>query len=338
MYWILLTTDNVLFKDFAVPKSRSKRSYHSGERETPPGPAQRVLEYLEAEFSRADLPDGCRLPSMRRLAERLRVSTATVHGVFQKLAEEGRIRTRPGSGSFLVARRDAGTIFRIGLNIPIPEAPRATWCDQIYGGILRGLLEDPSLAAVQALTGEALRGGDLRVDFARATRGLDGFILFPAGAGAPLGRLADEDGRPVVHVDPPEGATADFVSPDYFGASRRLAKVWEATGRRRIALYMRPSPDESVSARLRCGGFLAGLAGSLGGAVTARIFTVEEPDADSAFEHLRHLLESGEYRPDAVYCAGDDLALGAVRAFEACGVRVPEEASVVGGHGLGARA
>src|ERR1043166_2759635 len=68
-------------------------------------PSERVFEYLLAEFDRPELKHGSRLPTMREIANRLGVSQPTVQGVFRKLADEGRIVTKVGNGSFLVAPR-----------------------------------------------------------------------------------------------------------------------------------------------------------------------------------------------------------------------------------------
>lgn len=104
-----------------------------------PRASEKVLQYLEAEFDRPDLEDGTRLPPMRELASRLGVSVFTVQTVFQRLAREGRIRTKVGSGSYLVS--DAAPprhgIISIGIDIRIPQAGALSdWGSRIIHGIL----------------------------------------------------------------------------------------------------------------------------------------------------------------------------------------------------------
>src|ERR1051325_3875184 len=86
-------------------------------------PSERVLEYLQAEFDRPELKHGSRLPTMRDIANRLGVSQPIVQGVFRRLAEEGRIVTKVGNGSFLVQhRRGQSESLKIALSFPAPDA------------------------------------------------------------------------------------------------------------------------------------------------------------------------------------------------------------------------
>ena len=59
-----------------------------------------VLENLRAALDRGDYPVGRKLPSERALAEEFGVSRPTIRRAVVHLVEEGRIRTRHGSGMF----------------------------------------------------------------------------------------------------------------------------------------------------------------------------------------------------------------------------------------------
>ncbi len=304
-------------------------------------PTERVIHYLLSEFDRPDLDDPCRLPSVRRLAQQMNVSTATVQNAFQKLAREGRIRSEVGNGSFFIPRSSGEKrSYKIGVNVAAPKgASPSNWIYQIYGGVFHGVMEASRSLELHPLPREAFEKEDYWKELQAQCRDLDGFILFPFTFSNRLRDLYEREGRPYVDLNPPrEGATANFVSPDYYGASRRLAEVWRRTGRRRIALVMRPGTERSVSVRLRCAGFLAGLGEALGNPVDVRVFAVSEPDESSAYALMSGLLATGECRPDAVYCAGDELAFGVLRALEERDHSVPRDVSVVGGNGLGMRA
>lgn len=51
---------------------------------------------------------------------------------------------------------------------------------------------------------------------------------------------------------------------------------------------------------------------------------------ESAYQAVRDNLTRGLRLPDALLCANDDMAQGAMRAFEEAGIAVPEQVSVVG--------
>ncbi len=293
-------------------------------------PAERVLRFLSAEFERAEAQEGGRLPSVRQLAGRLKVSTATVQSVFQKLAEEGKIRSEVGNGSFWLAPpKTASRVLRVGINLADPlEAVPAVWLREIYGGMLHALLQSKRPMVLRPIAGERAGAGN--------EEDLDGLIIFPQPGYLDLRARWEKAGRALMSLNPPdEMATANFISPDYFGSSRRLGEVWKRSGRRRIWLLMNPQPEISPSVRLRCGGFAAGLGEALGRGVEMSVFCVSGATEQDGYGALGRLLSECKTRPDAIYCAGDALAVGVVRRLADAGVDVPAEVSVVGGNGLG---
>ncbi len=296
-------------------------------------PAEKVLHYVLSEFDGPDLP--ARLPSIRQLARQLSVSAATVQGVFQRLAKEGRIRVEVGNGSFLVAPpEEERPVYKIGTNVPVhPGGIPDEWTYKIYAGILHGTLQASRPVAIRPLPPEALQDERNGEEFLKNSREMDGFILLPNLVfDRRLQRICNETGRPYVHLNPPtEVTTADFVSPDYFGGSRRLGEAFRKAGRRRVALVMWPAYDDSVSVRLRCAGMAAGLMKGLD-KTALRLYVDKER---SCYDVVRQILENDREIPDAMYFAGDAPALDAIKAIEEKGLRVPEDVSVVGGNGLG---
>jgi DNA-binding LacI/PurR family transcriptional regulator len=297
-------------------------------------PSERVMHYLQAEFDRPDLKHGSRLPTVRQLADRLHVSQPTVQGVLRKLSASGRIRTQVGSGTFLVGTRSRKTdATRLALSMSLADdTGKEYWITRIVGGIVHAafrpgrkvelvplsqLPSDPRALADQLLAERAV---------------VDGLILFPSASACaePVRAAYEEAGKPVVTMNPlAENATANFVSPDYFGAAQRLAQTWVATGRKQL-VFLAESLNRSVSGRLSCAGFLSGVGTSLG-AATARVWSLEPEEAASGPAKL--LAESG-FVPDAIYCAGDYLALQVLDSLRRMGRRVPEDVSLVGGTGL----
>ena len=62
---------------------------------------RQVYRYLEAMIDQAASGGPCRLPSLRTLSRRLRVSLATVQSAYSLLEEEGRVRCLPRSGYYV---------------------------------------------------------------------------------------------------------------------------------------------------------------------------------------------------------------------------------------------
>ncbi len=62
----------------------------------------------------------------------------------------------------------------------------------------------------------------------------------------------------------------------------------------------------------------------------------EAPDVteEDGCRELKPLLKRSDTLPDAIWCTGDMLALGALRALREAGREAPREVSVVGGTGL----
>jgi len=300
-------------------------------------PAERVRAYLKAEFELNDCAEGTRLPSVRQVARRVGVSTATVQSVFQKMSEAGLIRSAVGSGSFWVGNSASrGEVLQIGINIPVPHgALPSGWTYQIYGGILHGVLQSGRQILLRSLPWEALDSEVYGARFLEESQRLDGLILFPFRFSKRLRKLSERERKPVVDLNPSsETATANFVSPDYYSASRIIGEALRRSGRRKLALLVSPGMEESVSVRLRCAGFVAGIGEALGAGVDLRVIKVGDRDEGTGSVAVRQMLEEG-YRPDGIYCAGDSLALGCLRELERAGIAVPEEVSVIGGNGLG---
>jgi DNA-binding transcriptional MocR family regulator len=101
-----------------------------------------IAEAIAGRIGRRELVEGGRLPSVRRLAQKLGVSAFTVAGAYDRLTARGLIDARPGSGYF-VARA----------SVPVPaliEAPPET--PETMLGLVKATL-DLAPIAVPAGTG-----------------------------------------------------------------------------------------------------------------------------------------------------------------------------------------
>jgi LacI family transcriptional regulator len=121
---------------------------------------------------------------------------------------------------------------------------------------------------------------------------------------------AAADGRPSIVVDNHGGAVA---------AVEHLI----ATGRRRIAHIAGPAGNLEAEARLA--GYLDAMA-----AAGLPTMVVDGAFTKASGQEAGELLASRSDRPDAVFAANDNMAVGALLAFQDAGLRVPEDVAMVG--------
>jgi LacI family transcriptional regulator len=153
---------------------------------------------------------------------------------------------------------------------------------------------------------------------------VDGLVILGRTVPDGVVRELAATGRPTVLVARPPVAGADSVNTESAATAGRLAEHLLGHGRERIAFLGDPRRSSDVAQRW------AGVSGAL----AARGIRPAPPvrcgfDEDCGYEAGRHLL--GRRRPpDALVCANDEIALGALLAAEEAGRRVPEDVAVTG--------
>jgi DNA-binding LacI/PurR family transcriptional regulator len=145
-------------------------------------------------------------------------------------------------------------------------------------------------------------------------------VVLTGGAGAvPLVMLGE-----VLQDD------VDQVWVDSVDAALRITRHLLALGHRRIAMLGAPGPDkDTVTGGLRRDGYRRALAEAGIPADPALEVACDRWTARGGHDAMAALLARGE-RPDAVFCATDSIAFGALSALWRAGVRVPDEVSVAG--------
>ena len=73
---------------------------------------RQVVEAYAASIARGDLEGGTPLPSVRALAEELRVNVNTVQKAYRELEAMGLIQARPGLGVFVHPTEEAARAYR----------------------------------------------------------------------------------------------------------------------------------------------------------------------------------------------------------------------------------
>lgn len=156
---------------------------------------------------------------------------------------------------------------------------------------------------------------------------LDGAVVMDPVPGDPIVDLLGERGIPVVTTgrrpDGPDDAC--WVDNDHVAGTRAMIEHLAAEGATRVALLTAPAFQSYTIDALEA--FEATTA-ELG--LERVVATVTDSLSESgAYAAASRLLESSR-PPDAIYATLDRLALGALLAAEAKGIRVPEELRVAG--------
>ena len=307
---------------------------------------ERVLQYLLAEFESPDLRDGCRLPSNKELAERLNVSTRTVHAVLAQLAREGRVRTRRGSGTYLVSARPKGpTPYRIMVASPLISLEHAdnSWDAQIGAGLFQAAVHSGVPLSLEGFPIEMTRSPNTIIDMlVKRCSDYSGMVLLPYSLHPEHSFIVDlyeKSGKPVVQLYPSEvHATANFVAPDFYASFNRVTEALAECGRRRFAyitlrgIHRRYTNLPNVGVHLRLMGITTSLAirGLPPPAILSPVNASEEEGYRAMKEYLRHAPEP----PDAVLGIADQHTVGAARALQEAGLDIPGQVSIVSGTGV----
>jgi LacI family transcriptional regulator len=201
----------------------------------------------------------------------------------------------------------------------------------VFGDVLDGLKERITIGGYDMLffTGGTPSGSIRTYDYLERCRRhhVDGMILMGVGRSFPeIQKLVRSEVACVgVELDV-TGPRTGFVMSDSVEGSKMAIRHLYETGRRRIATitgmtYTRPGRD-------RLNGYRE-LIEELG--LPQHTHYVQGGDfyEPSGFTGMERLLALDD-PPDAVFCASDMMAVGAIGAAKAAGVKVPEDIAIVG--------
>jgi LacI family transcriptional regulator, repressor for deo operon, udp, cdd, tsx, nupC, and nupG len=135
--------------------------------------------------------------------------------------------------------------------------------------------------------------------------------------------------NPLVLVGERRILGVDHVGIDDVSAARVATEHLIGLGRRRIAFIGADAREQLHMAGMRRRGYQDALAAAGLEPVSGLVVPTPGYHREDGARAMRHLLESGE-RPDALFCATDLLAIGAMSAANALGLRIPDDIAVVG--------
>jgi len=282
----------------------------------------------------------------REIAELCGVSVATVSRVFNQPASvSGPTRERvervareldfsPNESARALSRKQSAMI---GL-VWDTDHRRPGWRHPFLQDLLLGLksaLSSHGYHLLMLATSDDARSRTLGVSLAdpvayvRMTRQhhLAGLVLIDSGSDAEAFTAFARSGLPCVALDVAiSGPKATYVTSDNVrGAADAVAHL-AGLGHRRIATLTGPRDNTPATERTR--GYRDGLAAA---GLEAHDDYVVSGDyyRESGFVGTRRLLARKE-PPTAVFAASDEMAVGALLAARATGLRVPDDLAVVG--------
>jgi LacI family transcriptional regulator len=200
-----------------------------------------------------------------------------------------------------------------------------------FTAVVRGM-EDVAVAEDHRLvlgnTDEDLGKEAAYLDIAVAEQ-MAGVVIAVASARDSRLDVLIERGIPVVAIDrwPQRHADeVDSVVVDNELGARQATEHLLAAGARRIACVTGPARVSTASERLA--GYQAALRAG-GAAPDADLVRRADFKEDGGYAATRTLL-SGRHRPDALFVTNNLMTLGALRAVQEAGLRVPEDLLLVG--------
>ncbi|MEV0095616.1 LacI family DNA-binding transcriptional regulator [Streptomyces sp. NPDC050738] len=172
---------------------------------------------------------------------------------------------------------------------------------------------------------DAVVEDELAVIRSLSDRTSDGLILCPIRITDAYVRTLNSAAAPVVVIGSlPEGVPIDSVRADSVLGAAMAVQHLHMTGRRRIAFVNGPS--DTVPGRNRMAGYRQGLA-DCALPYDASLVVSTDFATESGARAAESLLAAA---PDAIFCANDQLAVGAIRTLHTRSVRVPDDIAVVG--------
>lgn len=267
---------------------------------------------------------------MREVARRSGVSIATVSRVFNG----GVVGTETRASVERVARtlryvpnqaaRSLNTARTHTIGVVLPDLYGA-----FYSELLRGLDAAATGAGYHLLvTGSHAGIDELTASLQSMSGRVDGLVVMSPDADAGVLEANLPVQIPVVLFGAPEPGVASCGIDDAAGAAAMVRHL-VGLGHRRIAHLAGPDGNRDAAERLRGYGDAMRAAGlSTDGLVLAGDFT--EAAGHRAGEALATAARAGTLLPDVLFAGNDAMAIGAIAAFRAAGMSVPQDVAVAG--------
>ena len=289
---------------------------------------RQIRDHLLGRIEDGTLEHNARLPSMRSFSEQTGVSVGIVRQAIGELTHTGHLRVDARRGVYV--SRPRLKVTDVAVVLPMV---RSHFVPDLLDGVLGTLRNTEYRVVVESAHGSFREEVRLIERLDRAF--LAGTLVSPPPFAADAAVIRDlvDRGLPCVQVlVSVDDRAAPSVTADDFEMGRRAVEVLTDAGHRRIAVL--DTNADAASIRTLRAGLDAGLAAvglSLAGVPVVR-GDAGQLDAEAPYEASE---ESASYllkkHPETTAVVGmtPNRAIGACRAALSCGLRVPEDLSVV---------
>jgi len=271
-------------------------------------------------------PTGAARPKMEDIARLAGVSVSTVS---RALAGSPKV-TGDTRARIEAAVRDTGYVVnQVAQGLRLQRSRQLlvllpTIANAFFAEVVQGIEEAAAAAGYAVLVGSTEGGPEREAALARQllTGGVDGLVLLTGRIPDGLGEQA-ASGQIVAVSETIPGNRLPTICIDNEAAAAAAVAHLLALGHRRIAHIGGPPGNVLTAQRVR--GWRKALAGT----------GIEEPPVFGDFtmasgEAAMRVLLARTPRPTAVFCANDEMAIGAMKAAREAGLRVPADLSFVG--------
>jgi GntR family transcriptional regulator of arabinose operon len=287
---------------------------------------QQLADHFRKKIEAGKLRAGEQLPSQQAIQHQFSTSQATVERAYTLLEEEGIIERRWRKGVFVRERPAQNATGNIGV-IGSPNFERGV--NPYSAHLMEGIMAGAAAESYHAL----ILGNDLTWNGSEC-RKVDGILIVNIEDMQPL--LAKiPKGMPCVSLLN-DTARISCVKADNEGGGRLAAEYLISRGHRRIA-FLKNNNWSIPAARQK------GYEDALRGAgirlqrswIRSNNLTGHLSPGDhrlASYEQIRRWIQE-DWRATgctALLAQNDHLALGAIRAFQESGLRVPEDVSIIG--------
>lgn len=219
----------------------------------------------------------------------------------------------------------SGSTQMIGVYIPFLKGT-------FYMPILQTIDSELRAAGLHMVVAFGVGAGDLReqtvdgINFL-IERGCDGLIVMSNALQAgDIEAMAARKSQFVVLNHSYEGIEEHCFTADHFLGGRMAAQALLEYKHKKIAVIAGPASAPDNVARIS--GFMQELDGA--GIDTGKMWIAESNfSPDGGWASAQELVESG-YEFTALFCANDEMAIGALSYFQHAGINVPKDVSVIG--------
>lgn len=267
---------------------------------------------------------GSVIPSYRKLAEMLGISTIVTKAALRQIASEGLVAPRPRTGSVVCDRNERRWKGRILL---VRRSDGCGYYDNVFESVLNGLLSGDGWLCTPVYVKRTSRVGDADVSALKATLAHPvslAVVLFDNPAAE---NLLSSSGVPFVGMGDRMSCRlrgcAGYIHYDRSAAGGPFAAACRAAGVKRVMQVGSEDFDDVRDALRKVG-------------IACRSWVLKSPPpgqpsdifAELGREAFVRFLKSGKALPDAFYFSDDYICAGALAALADAGIRAPQDVRV----------